>query len=163
MRFSRWFAVNSSWRVNDIALLLFRVMLAASLFVRHGWEKLSGFSQMAQHFPNPLHIGVVPSLAYATFTDGICSLLIVLGLATRAVGFFVVVNLAVVFFMVHHALSLPGGPPGMPLLFLRDHVELVVVYLAGFLMLTIAGPGNISLDRKRSVTDGTYPKPIAAR
>jgi len=149
MGFCRLFAVNSSWRVNDIALLLFRVMLAASLFVRHGWEKLSGFSQMAQHFPNPLHIGVVPSLAYATFTDGICSLLIILGLVTRAASFFVVINLAVVFFMVHHALSLPSvqGPPGMAL-FLRDHVELVLVYLAGFLMLMIAGAGNISLDRK---------------
>ena len=148
MSVRRLLAVNSSWRVNDVALLLFRVMLAASLFVRHGWEKLSGFSQMAQHFPNPLHIGVVPSLAYATFADGICPVLIVFGLLTRAASFFVVVNLVVVFFLVHHALSLPSGPPGMPLLFLRDHVELVFVYLAGFLMLMIAGAGNISLDRK---------------
>jgi hypothetical protein len=31
---------------------------------------------------------------------------------------------------------------------MRDHVELVFVYLAGFLMLRSAGPGNISLDRK---------------
>jgi putative oxidoreductase len=153
-------AVKRSWKMNDWALLIFRVMVSLSLFIHHGWEKLSGFSSMSQHFMDPLHIGVVPSLLYAAFADGICALLVIVGLATRAASFFILVNLAVVYFIVHNALGLgflnaapaamPGGAPGgMPPMPAGggDHVELVFVYLASYILLTLAGGGAFSLDR----------------
>ena len=99
-------SVNRSWKMNDWGLLIFRVMVSLSLFIHHGWEKLSGFSGMSQHFMDPIHIGVVPSLLYAAFADGICALLVILGFATRAASFFILVNLAVVYFIVHNALGL---------------------------------------------------------
>jgi len=159
MRIRELVEVNRCWSLSDIGLLIFRVMLSASLFAHHGWEKLSGFSQMSQHFMDPLHIGAVPSLAYAAFTDGICALLVILGLATRAASFFILLNLAVVFFVVHNALGLgffasapmpamPGmqGPPAMPAGG-GDHVELVFCYLAGYLLLTLVGGGAFGFDR----------------
>jgi len=159
MKIRELVAVNRCWTLSDVGLLIFRVMLSASLFAHHGWEKVSGFSQMSQHFMDPLHIGAMPSLAYAAFADGICAVLVILGLATRAASFFILFNLAVVFFVVHNALGLgflasapmpamPGmqGPPAMPGGG-GDHVELVFCYLAGYLLLTLVGGGSLGLDR----------------
>lgn len=149
-------AVNRNWTRNDVGLLLFRVMLCASLFWRHGWEKLSGFSQMSQHFMDPLHIGPVPSLAYAAFADGICTILIAFGVGTRIAAFFTFINVTVVYFLVHNALGLaflnsappPGMPAPPPMPGMGDHLELTFLYMAGFLLLTIVGGGAFSLDRK---------------
>jgi len=152
-------SVKRSWKLNDWGLLIFRVMVSLSLFIHHGWEKLSGFSNMAQHFPDPIHIGTVPSLLYAAFADGICALLVVLGLATRAAAFFVLVNLAVVYFIVHNGLGLaflnaapagggPGSPGAMPPMpGMAGHIELVFVYMASYILLTLVGGGAFSLDR----------------
>ena len=49
----------------DVALLLLRVGFGLSLFVKHGWEKLSNFSGMVTTFPDPLHIGQTASLTCA--------------------------------------------------------------------------------------------------
>lgn len=155
MRIAAIFSVNENSRINNLSLLLLRVFVGASLFLNHGWEKLAHFSRMMQLGMNPVHIGVLPTLLYATLADGICSLLIIVGLATRAAAFVIVISLSVVFFVMEHALSLltqhapaaasagmPGAsapPPG--------HAELVFVYLACFLVILIAGPGGISIDR----------------
>jgi putative oxidoreductase len=163
MNIRQLIAVRRSWKMNDWGLLIFRVMVSLSLFIHHGWEKLSGFSQMSQHFMDPIHIGPVPSLLYAAFADGICALLVILGLATRTAAFFILVNLAVVYFIVHNALGLgflnaapagmpmPAGGPGMPGGGMPagggDHLELVFVYLASYILLTLVGGGAFSLDR----------------
>jgi putative oxidoreductase len=164
MNLRKFIEVNRSWKMNDLGLLVFRVMVNISLFAHHGWEKISGFSHMAQHFMDPIHIGVIPSLAVATFADAICAVLIMLGVATRAASFFVLANLAVVYFIVHNALGIgflnsapptgmtampgmPGGGGPMPGGG-GDHLELVFVYLACYLLLTLVGGGAYSLDRK---------------
>ena len=120
---------------RDAALLVMRVGFGLSLFLKHGFEKLTGYSHMVSHFPNPLGIGPHAGLAYALLADGICSVLVMLGLATRWAALVIVVNLAVVFTLVHHMAFFGSG-----------HVELVVVYLVGFLAILIAGPGHYSLD-----------------
>lgn len=158
MNFRKLIAVNRCWKVNDAGLLTFRVLISASLFVHHGWEKISGFSVMAPHFMDPVGIGPVPSLAFAAFADAICAVLVILGLGTRAAAFFILANLAVVYVIVHNALGLgfihPAAPPAMPGMPAPppmpgggDHVEMIFCYLAGFLLLLIAGGGKFSLDR----------------
>src|SRR5580658_778113 len=86
----------------DCGLLALRIMVVVPLFLKHGTEKLFRFQHMAQHFPNPLHIGVVPSLLFATLSDGICSLLILLGLATRWAALICFINIFVAWGFVHH-------------------------------------------------------------
>ena len=121
---------------RDMALLLLRLVIGLSLFVKHGIEKLTGFSGMQQHFPDPLHVGVTFGLTYATLTDGICSLLVILGLASRLSAFLIVFNLLVVFIFLHHFSFMDG------------HAELVWAYTGGFLAILISGPGKYSLDNR---------------
>ena len=150
MSISKCLSVNQNPRVNDLGLLALRVMVGASLFLNHGWEKLTRFSEMTRFGMDPIHIGVYPSLAFATFVDGICALLIIVGLFTRAATFFTLMSLSVVFFVMEHALSFGArnmpGPPGMPGPPPGGHTELVFLYLAVFLVLFIVGPGSLSLD-----------------
>lgn len=121
----------------DWGLLCLRVWFGLSLFLKHGWEKPTNFLQMAQHFPNPLHIGPVPSLIFALTSDAICSILVLLGLGTRWAASLILVNVLVAWAFVHHFQFFGRG---------ADHGEAVVLYLGGFLALAIMGPGRLSLD-----------------
>lgn len=120
----------------DLALVVLRITLGLGLFLKHGVEKLTGFSQMATHFPDPIGIGPIPSLAFALLSDGICSLLIILGIGTRLAAMIVTINLLVVFSILHR------------FNLYEAHGELVWIYLGGFLTLVFTGGGRFSLDAK---------------
>lgn len=94
------------------------------------------FSQMAAHFPDPIHIGSHASLIYALISDGICSVLVVLGLGTRVAALVVAVDVGVAFCLVHR----------YP--FANGHGELLLLYIGGFLALIFTGAGSYSLDGK---------------
>jgi putative oxidoreductase len=119
---------------SDLGLLLLRIFLGANLFLRHGLEKITHFSQMSGHFPNPIHIGSHWSLIYAMISDAICSVLVFFGLGTRVAAFIIFVNIGVVFSLVDH----------YP--FSNNHGELLLLYIGGFLALVLTGAGRYSLD-----------------
>lgn len=137
----RIFGASGGGARQDLGLLLLRLALGGSLFLKHGWEKVTGFARMAQHFPDPIHIGPVPSLVIALIGDAVCSILVALGFLTRPAAFFAACNITVAWALVHHFefFGHGGGP---------DHGELCVLYIGGFLALAIAGPGRYSLDRE---------------
>jgi len=135
--FRKLFRRKASPSRVDAALLVLRLAAGASLFLKHGTEKLFRFHAMAAHFPNPLHIGPVPSLIFALLSDGICSLLVVFGLATRWAALIVFVNIGVAWAFVHRFAFF--GPQGA-------HGELIVLYLAAMLAIFLAGPGKYSID-----------------
>jgi len=122
---------------SNTGLLALRLAGVVPLLLKHGWEKLFTFSAMAAHFPDPLHIGVVPSLVFAMLSDSICSVLIILGLATRWAALIAFVNLAVAWAFVHHFAFFGRG---------ADHGELIVLYLAILLTLFLSGAGKYSVD-----------------
>jgi putative oxidoreductase len=131
------FITGKSSESMNLGLLILRVCTGLSLFLKHGLEKLTGYSTMVQHFPNPVHIGAHASLAFALLSDGICSVLVILGLATRPAAAIILINVATAFFLVHHAAF-----------FSNAHVELVWVYMAVFAALLFTGPGRFSLDAR---------------
>lgn len=124
---------------HDAGLLALRLIVPGSLFLKHGLEKLFTFSAMASHFPNPLHIGPVPSLVFAMVSDGICMPLLMLGLATRWAALWAFINLTVAWMFVHHFQFFGHG---------GDHGELVVVYIGTMVALFLAGPGKYSIDAR---------------
>jgi putative oxidoreductase len=129
------FATHTGSDSVSIGLLVLRAA-ALSLFLKHGLEKLTGYSRMVQHFPDPLHVGAHFGLAFALLSDGVCSVLVTIGLATRPASAVILFNLLVAFFFVHHAAYFTNG-----------HVELVAVYIIVFAALLFAGPGRFSVDR----------------
>ncbi len=119
-----------------MALLLLRVWIGLQMLIVHGIDKLSNFKGMAPHFPDPLGIGHTTSLGLSVFAEFFVSLLIIMGLFTRLSALILIVNMSVAFIGVHQA-ALTGDHSG----------ELAFLYLMGYVVLFIAGPGRISADK----------------
>jgi len=133
----RWLQLSLIPHSPDLALLVLRVWIGTSLFLRHGLEKLFGNSEMITHFPDPLHIGTYASFAVSTLSDGICSILVIFGFAARWSALMIFANIFVAWAtVVHFQFFAHGVSPG----------EAIVIYLGGFLTVVLAGPGRFSLD-----------------
>ena len=121
----------------DVALLVLRVWVGMTLFLRHGLEKLFGSSDASSQFPDPLHLGSHFSFIVATGSDGFLSILVAAGLATRWSALLVFSNIFVAWaFVVHFQFFAHGVSPG----------EAMVLYLGGLITIVVAGPGRFSAD-----------------
>jgi putative oxidoreductase len=132
---------------SDVALLVLRLWLGLSLLLLHGWTKLSTFQKMSGGFPDPLKIGHRNSLILAIVGEVVCPILVVLGLFTRFGALGSMINMSTAFFFVHK-LKLSGSGSG----------ELAYLYLAGFTVIFLAGPGRFALDKKGSGGTKAAPK-----
>lgn len=144
---------------TDAGLLLLRIGTGLILFLRHGWEKVSLLTLSNPRFPDPLHIGHNTTWVLAMLGDGICSLLIVLGVGTRWLSFFCFFNIFVAWALVHNFTFL-GKSAG------ADHGELIALYLSALLALMVAGPGRYSVDaqvaaREEDNSQAFHTAPIA--
>jgi len=119
----------------DLALLLLRVWLGTSMLIIHGWPKLLKLTSGEHKFPDPLHIGTVPSLTLAVVGEVAGAILLVLGLWGRLAAFMLATTMGVAWAMTHQ-MKLVGEGSG----------ELAFIYLAGFLAILIAGSGKFSVD-----------------
>jgi putative oxidoreductase len=122
----------------DGGLLFLRASTGISLFLKHGFEKIANFSQMAPVFSDPWHIGSTPSLIIAMISDSICSLLIVFGVATRWAAAWSFATIFVGWAFEHHFLFFGH--------LVADHGELSVLYIIAMGTIFIAGPGRLSVD-----------------
>lgn len=129
----RWLQMRLIPTNLDLGLLLLRLAFGLSLFLNHGWEKASNFTEVYNRFGNPIGVGGHFSMVFAMTSDAICSVLIGLGLATRWACAIIVINVTVAFLFVHHAKV--HGPGEVPWL-----------YLWAGVMLFLAGPGRYSID-----------------
>ena len=124
----------------DVGLLVLRVWIGATLFLRHGWEKRPGqWQHFVTNFPDPVGIGPYASFVVAFAGDFLCALLLVVGLGTRWVALFCLANILVAWALVHHFKFFGKDPGG-------DHGELIVLYLGALLTIVLAGGGRASLD-----------------
>ncbi len=125
-------AINLS--LVHVWLLIFRVGVAG-LMLTHGYPKLMKVFSGDMQFGDPLGIGQEISLILAAFAEGICSLLIILGLGTRLATIPVIITMVTAAFIVH------ASDP-----FSRQ--ELPILYILAFTTLLITGPGKYSVDQK---------------
>jgi putative oxidoreductase len=103
------------------------------LFLGHGWAKITHFAEQAGQFPDPLHIGSVPSFTLVVFAEVFCSSLVAMGLLTRWAATPIVIFMLVAGFIQH------AHDPW-------SRKELAFMYLAAFLPLLFTGPGRFSID-----------------
>jgi putative oxidoreductase len=140
--FKRLFPISTK---VDGGLLLLRLIGCTALFLKHGLPKLFTFSAMrevlVQTHDYVGFLGPTASLLYATFSDGICSLLILFGIATRWAALASFINLFVAWAVVRHMVfwGEGRGNPG-------QGGEVLVAYIAMMATLTLTGAGKYSLD-----------------
>lgn len=132
---NRIFAPEPNSKKTDFALLILRLCLGLTMLFAHGLGKLTNFGEMSGKFLDLFGIGSKASLGMAVFAEFFCSALLVLGLLTRFAALNLVVTMLVAFGMVHKW-ALAGGNSG----------EIAFIYLAGYLVLLLAGPGRFSAD-----------------
>jgi len=121
----------------DLALLVLRVWVGASLFLRHGLEKLFGSADAISQFPDPLHLGSHVSFIVATCSDAFFSILVVAGLGTRWAALLIFCNIFVAWALVVHFQFFAHGVSAG---------EAMVLYLGGLVTIAVAGPGRFSAD-----------------
>ncbi|MCC7526834.1 MAG: DoxX family protein [Chitinophagaceae bacterium] len=121
---------------HDTGLLIFRVVFGLVLIYGHGFEKLTViFSGQEIQFMDPIGIGAGTSYFLAAFAEGICAMLLVLGLFSRVATSILSMNFLVIF--IFHAFMVGDG---------FAILELRFFYLFSFIALTLTGPGKLSLD-----------------
>jgi putative oxidoreductase len=116
----------------NIAVLILRVAFGLLLLINHGIDKLKHFAERQNSFPDPIHIGHMPSLMLALFAEVFCAVFLILGLFTRIMAIPVVINFAVIVFLVNKGYA--------------GNAEMGVLYLAGFFSILLMGPGKYSID-----------------
>lgn len=130
---------------RSLALLFLRLFIGV-IMLTHGWPKLMGFAEMSGGFPDPLHIGTLPSLSLAVFAEVFCSVLLIVGAFTRLAAGVLIVNMAVALFVIHG-----------PVTETNTLAELPLFYLVVYIYLFLSGPGQYAVDaccKGKTTTDG---------
>jgi putative oxidoreductase len=123
--------------MNNIALLLIRIVFAGSMLYGHGLSKFYRLIEGNLSFANPIGIGEAPTLVLAVFSEFLAPVFILIGYKTKIFSFFPAATMFVAAFIVH--LSDP---------FARK--EKAILFLIGFIVIMMMGPGKYSIDRKFS-------------
>ena len=126
------FGPNRDSQFMEWGLLFLRAGLAL-LMLRHGFQKLMGFSDMADNFFNPFGLGGPISLALVVGSEFFGALFVLAGFLTRWSSFTIVFTMLVAAFMAH------GGDP-------FHKKELALVYALGFFYLILTGSGKYGVD-----------------
>lgn len=117
----------------DLGLLILRLIAGIGILT-HGWPKIQKVIAGNFQFGDPLGVGPEASLVLSAFAEGICGILLVLGLATRLALIPLIINMTVAFFIVHATDDFGTK-------------ELAFLYLGMFVALFFTGPGKISADK----------------
>ena len=119
----------------DLGLLVLRMGAGAIMFFSHGLGKLGSISERFHSFSDPYGLGPEITFSVALLAEGICSLLITIGLYTRIAVLPLLVTMGTIVFVVFK--DDPWNKKELPLLF-----------FVAFLAILFAGPGKYSLDNK---------------
>lgn len=128
-----WSSTATSAR--HLGVLLLRLGMAGMLWRFHVSHKLQHFSAELHGFPDPLGVGHAASLVLALSTEGLCSLSVALGFATRLACLPIVFTMFMVLLL--SARGLDGGD-----------VQAAWLYALPYATLILTGPGRFSLDAR---------------
>jgi putative oxidoreductase len=133
----RTFNTDLPGNFGHLALLLFRILVAC-LMLTHGFPKLQRlFSGEPIQFLDPYGLGATTSFILATFAEFVCSILVILGLATRLATIPIMITMLTAVIFAHA--NDPFGVKEKPLLF-----------FVCFAFLFLIGAGKYSVDNSLS-------------
>jgi putative oxidoreductase len=133
--FKKLFVPSDDSDLTHMALLVARLWFGLTMLFNHGFDKLAHYNDLVGTFQDPLRLGHEASLILVILAEVVGALLLTVGLMTRVAAAVLVIDMFVAFLMVHKT-AMNGQGSG----------ELAFLYLAGFVMLLIAGGGLFSLD-----------------
>ena len=118
----------------NLGLLILRFGFSIGLMT-HGYGKFLRVINGNFKFGDPLGIGATPSLILASFGEFIAPIFIIIGFKTKIFSFFPIATMLVAALIVH------SDDP-----FAKK--ELALLYLFGFLIVFLMGPGKYSIDKR---------------
>lgn len=122
-------------RYSDLGLLLLRATFSL-LMLTHGFPKLMRFIEGEFVLVgDPIGLGGVVSSILVLAGEVIAPVLILIGLQSRAASIITAFTMAVAAFVVH------GHDP-------IGKKELALLYMFGFIVVALMGPGSLSIDKK---------------
>ena len=129
---SRIFSTRFSPVAIDIALLIARLGIGG-MMLTHGVPKLAMFNANPVEFVDFLGVGPEFSLGLTIFAEVVCSVLIIIGFATRLATIPLIITMLVALFLVHVSDAF-------------DKQEMAWHYLLVYVVLLLAGSGRYSVD-----------------
>ncbi len=127
--------VTPSETSTQWGLFILRVAMAFFM-IPHGYNKFNDLmAGGGTDFPDPFGVGPQVSLGLTVFAEFFCSILLLLGLATRFALIPLIICVFVIAFKIHW--SDPLGD--------KEHA---LLYLAGYLANFLGGPGKFSVDER---------------
>lgn len=133
--FKKVFIPSEDSASTSLALFVARIWFGLAMLFNHGFGKLTHYNDIVSTFPDPLGLGHQMTLGLVIFAEVFAAVFLVVGLCTRLVALVLIIDMFVAFLMVHQ--SALSGP---------DNGELAFLYLAGYVILAIAGGGLFSFD-----------------
>ena len=125
--------VSKAATTTDIGLLVARLGIAA-LMLTHGIPKMIMlFSGAPVQFPPVMGLSAELSLGLAVFAEVFCSVLILVGFATRVATIPLIITMLVAVLLIHGADPLAKQEPALQ-------------YLLVYVVLLFAGSGKFSID-----------------
>ncbi|MEP2776558.1 MAG: DoxX family protein [Luteolibacter sp.] len=128
----------------SLGLLFLRVCIGLMMFLGHGLGKIQSFADKKDKFPVPdifpLKFMSSPVSLMATIgAEAVCSILIILGLATRPAAFIFAFTMTVAAFHIHSngPWFMAGG---------EGSKEPALLYLIPAVAILLAGAGRYSID-----------------
>lgn len=128
----KFFSTNVNGNAVNLWLLISRIAIG-SFMLTHGIPKLQTLMSGNIKFADPFGFGATPSLILAVFAEFVCSILLILGLATRFAVLPLMITMLTALLHVHAAD--PFGKKELPSMYL--------LFFFGFLIL---GAGRYSID-----------------
>lgn len=125
-------------------LLVLRIVAGAFMLLNHGSGKLTRLlGDGPVKFSDPIGIGPEASLALAAFAEVFCSVLVIIGFATRISAIPLIITMMVAAFIAH-----AGDPLG--------DKELPLLFAAIFISIAMTGAGKYSVDNLIYKNQGKY-------
>jgi putative oxidoreductase len=120
---------------TDLALAILRISISGMMLM-HGIPKIERLFASPIEFGDPIGVGPTLSLILALIGEVVAPILIIIGFKTKLAAIPAIITMFVAAFVVH----------------LNDDFgtkEKALLYLVGFVVVFLAGPGKYAMDNKK--------------